>query len=82
MLRVGIPERIKGYKAVEIVGSNFDLFYTSEDREAGAQKRRSGLQLETALRRKGVACAQGWDKIWANVVIHPIRNDAGGLAGF
>jgi hypothetical protein len=53
MLRVGIPERIKGYKAVEIVGSNFDLFYTSEDREAGAQKRRSGLQLETGASTQG-----------------------------
>jgi PAS domain-containing protein len=41
-------ERIKGYRAEEIIGQHFSVFYTEEDRAQGRQK----LALETA-RQKG-----------------------------
>ena len=39
-------ERLKGYKADEIIGKDFSVFYTEEERQAGHPKR----LLETALR--------------------------------
>lgn len=39
-------ERIKGYKAAEILGQHFSRFYTEEDRLAGAPEK----ALETAIR--------------------------------
>ncbi len=76
-------ERIKGYKAEQIVGQHFSRFYTPEDAEAGAPAR----ALETA-RREGRFEAEGWrirsngERFWAGVVIDTIRDEAGELMGF
>src|ERR1700710_2845347 len=48
-------ERIKGYKAREIVGQHFSGFYTSDDRAAGRPQR----ALETARTEKHFL-AEGW----------------------
>jgi PAS domain S-box-containing protein len=69
-------ERIKGYRAAEIVGRHFSLFYAPEDRQAGAPAR----ALETAL-REGRFEAEGWrvrkdgSRFWASVVIDPIHDE-------
>ncbi|WP_082070311.1 PAS domain-containing sensor histidine kinase [Bradyrhizobium sp. LTSP885] len=66
-------ERIKGYKAREILGQHFSTFYTPEDRAAGLPKR----ALETARREKHFI-AEGWrvrkdgSRFFASVVIDPI----------
>src|SRR5688500_11308172 len=66
-------ERIKGYKAGEIVGAYFGRFYTPEDQAAGMPAR----SLETA-RREGKFEAEGWrirkdgTRFLASVVIDPI----------
>ncbi|MBV9405653.1 MAG: PAS domain S-box protein, partial [Acidobacteriaceae bacterium] len=76
-------ERIKGYKATEIIGEHFSRFYTDEDRAAGVPVR----ALETAA-RAGKFEAEGWrvrkdgSRFWASVVIDPIRDDTGELLGF
>ena len=76
-------ERIKGYKADEIIGSHFSRFYTDEDREAGVPQR----ALATA-RAEGKFEAEGWrvrkdgSRFWALVVIDAIRNETGELVGF
>ena len=76
-------ERIKGYKADEIVGQHFSRFYTDEDR-AGGEPRRA---LETAL-REGKYEREAWrvrkdgTRFWAHVVIDPIYADSGELIGF
>jgi len=76
-------ERIKGYKADEIVGRHFSNFYTEEDRAAGEPQR----ALETAL-REGKYEKEAWrvrkdgTHFWAHVVIDPIYEDSGELAGF
>jgi len=76
-------ERIKGYKAVEIVGKHFSAFYTSEDRKAGVPAQ----VLETA-HREGKYEGEGWrvrkdgSRFWASVVIDAIHDESGKLIGF
>ena len=76
-------ERIKGYKASEIIGQHFSRFYTEEDRAAGVPAR----ALATA-EREGKFEAEGWrvrkdgTRFWASVVIDPIRSETGEIIGF
>jgi len=76
-------ERIKGYKASEIVGQHFSRFYTEEDRAAGVPAR----ALATAA-NEGKFEAEGWrvrkdgTRFWASVVIDPIRSSSGEIIGF
>jgi PAS domain S-box-containing protein len=76
-------ERIKGYAAAEIVGRHFSCFYTEEDRTDGLPRR----ALEAAM-NDGKYEAEGWrvrkggTRFWANVVIDPVRDEAGRLIGF
>jgi PAS domain S-box-containing protein len=76
-------ERIKGYKASEIVGRHFSRFYTDEDRANGEPQR----ALATAL-AEGKYEKEAWrvradgTRFWAHVVIDPIRDERGELIGF
>ncbi len=76
-------ERIKGYRAAEIIGRNFSTFYTPADAAKGVPAR--GL---ATARRSGHFEAEGWrvrkdgTRFWANVVITPVRDQAGNLLGF
>ena len=76
-------ERIKGYRADEIIGRHFSVFYTDKDRAAGIPDR----NLEIAAREgkfETEGCRQRKDgsQFWAGVVIDPIRNEKGELVGF
>jgi PAS domain S-box-containing protein len=76
-------ERIKGYKADEVVGRHFSTFYTSDDREAGLP--RSGLAEAAANGRwetEGWRVRKDGSRFWAHVVIDSIKDDAGGIIGF
>jgi PAS domain S-box-containing protein len=76
-------ERIKGYKAEEIIGQNFARFYTEEDRARGLPRR----ALESAA-REGRYESEGWrvrkdgSRFWSHVVIDVIRGSDGELLGF
>ncbi len=76
-------ERIKGYKASEIVGQHFSRFYPEEDVRGG----KPAWELEVAG-REGRFEDEGWrlrkdgSRFWANVIITEIRNSAGILLGF
>ena len=76
-------ERIKGYRAHEIIGEHFSKFYTEEDRRSGVPKR----GLETAV-REGRFEMEGWrvrkdgETFWAHVIIDAIRDDSGEVIGF
>lgn len=76
-------ERIKGYKASEIIGKHFSVFFPEEDIRDGKPKR----ELEVA-RREGRYEEENWrvrkdgSKFWANVTITAIRNEAGELVGY
>ncbi len=75
--------RLKGYEEAEILGQHFSRFYVDEDREAGLP----ALALATAA-KDGKFEGEGWhvrkdgSRFWANVIIDPIRNPAGELAGY
>jgi PAS domain S-box-containing protein len=76
-------ERIKGYRAEDIVGHHFSRFYPEEDVRAG----KPAMELEVAA-REGRFEDEGWrlrkdgSRFWANVVITAMRDDAGQLVGF
>jgi PAS domain S-box-containing protein len=77
-------ERIKGYKASEIVGQHFSRFYTDEDRASDVPSK----ALEEA-RQTGKFEMQGWrvrkdgSLFYANVLITAVRDPATGeLIGF
>jgi len=76
-------ERIKQYRADEIIGAHFSQFYTEKERQKGEPQQ----VLETA-RREGRVEKEGWrvrkdgTRFWAHVVIDPIRDDTGVIIGF
>jgi PAS domain S-box-containing protein len=76
-------ERIKGYRAADIVGRHFSIFYTDEDRAAGLP----AMALTSALRTghyeaDAMRVRSDGSQFLAHVVINPIYDDAGGLLGF
>ncbi len=76
-------ERIKGYRADEIIGQHFSRFYTEEDVRAGKPAR--GL---AAARTAGRFEDEGWrvrkdgSRFWASVEITAVRDVDGRLHGF
>jgi PAS domain S-box-containing protein len=76
-------EHIKHYRAQEIIGRHFSVFYTQEDVNSGLP----GRELEIA-RSSGSFEAQGWrlrkdgSRFWAMVTITPMYDQSGELAGF
>jgi PAS domain S-box-containing protein len=76
-------ERIKGYKADEVLGLHYSRFFTHED---VAQCRPTEL-LRQAIQRNRVE-EEGWrvrkdgSRFWANVVITAIHDSAGAVTGF
>jgi PAS domain S-box-containing protein len=76
-------ERIKGYRADEILGQNFARFYTEEDRRAG----RPEEALATAA-AEGRFETEAWrvrktgERFWAGIVLDAIRGTDGQLVGF
>jgi PAS domain S-box-containing protein len=76
-------QRLYGYAAEEIIGRESDLFFAAEDRAAGSPARLLG---EAA--GQGHAEQAGWQvrrdgsRFWAEVVLTPLRDAAGGLLGY
>jgi len=76
-------ERIKGYRAGEIIGRHFSTFYPSEDVAAG----KPDQELRVAI-REGRFEEEGWrlrkdgSRFWASVLITALHDDAGRLRGF
>jgi PAS domain S-box-containing protein len=76
-------ERIKGYRAHEIVGTHFRAFYPPEQQASGHPEH----ELEEAL-RVGRYEEEGWrvrkdgTRFWANVLITPVFDDEGTHIGF
>jgi PAS domain S-box-containing protein len=76
-------ERLKGYKASEIIGEHFSRFYPEVDVRARKPQR----ELEIAL-RDGRVEDEGWrirkdgSRFWANVVITALKDRDGRAIGF
>jgi len=66
-------ERIKGYKAREIVGKHFSVFYTPEDRAAGlATKALAIARKDKHFLTEGWRVRKDGSRFFASVVIDPI----------
>jgi PAS domain S-box-containing protein len=76
-------ERIKGYRAEEIVGQHFSQFHLPDDVDSGKPQ----WELDVA-KASGQCEASGWrvrkdgTTFWANVVFTAVRDQAGNLRGF
>jgi len=76
-------ERFKGYKRSEVVGEHFSRFYTPEDRQTGLpQKALDIADREGKFEQEGWRVRKDGTRMWAHVVIDPIRTEAGELLGF
>jgi PAS domain S-box-containing protein len=76
-------ERIKGYRAEEIIGQHFSKFYTPE----AAAQGKPALELQGAA-EQGRFEEEGWrvrkdgSRFWASVVVTSLRDRTGQLRGF
>ncbi|MDQ1516392.1 MAG: hypothetical protein QOE80_2222 [Actinomycetota bacterium] len=76
-------ERMKGYRAAEVIGRHFRLFYPAEAQEL----RHPEHELDVAV-REGRYEEEGWrirkdgTRFWANVVITALFDRDGNLVGF
>ncbi|MBH3429148.1 two-component system sensor histidine kinase NtrB [Pseudomonas alkylphenolica] len=75
-------QRIKGWRAEEVIGKHFSLFFTEQDRAEG----RPAMLLERAL-STGVAQDEGWrvrkdgTRFWALAALDVIRSPDGKIIG-
>jgi PAS domain S-box-containing protein len=76
-------ERMKGYRAAEIIGKNFSCFYPQEEVRSGKPQQ----ALEVAA-REGSFEENGWrvrkdrSRFWANILITALRDHQGALVGY
>lgn len=76
-------ERIKGYRADEIIGQHFSVFYPSDAQQRGYPAEE--LARAVTLGRwedEGWRIRRDGSRFWANVVITPLRDREGMLVGF
>jgi PAS domain S-box-containing protein len=76
-------ERIKGYKADEVLGLNFSRFFTQEDQERGqpAELLRQAAAKER-VEEEGWRVRKDGSRFWANAVLTAIRDSTGAVTGF
>src|ERR1700751_3344597 len=76
-------ERIKGYRAAEVIGQHFSLFFTPKDKAADMPG-----QILVRAGRDGQAEQEGWrirkdgSRFWALSVVQPVRDTRGRAIGF
>ncbi len=76
-------ERIKGYRADEIIGQHFSRFYTPADREAGEPQRT--LRIASTVGRfesEGWRVRKDGTHFRAHVLVDRILDERGAIAGF
>jgi len=76
-------ERIKGYRADEIIGQNFSRFYPQNDIDQG--KPEEELLIAATTGRSEIEhwrVRKDGSRFWANVVITAARDSSGNLLGF
>jgi PAS domain S-box-containing protein len=76
-------EKIKGYRAHEIIGQHFSRFFTVEDRAQGLPEK-----ILQAARVTGRHEAEGWrvrrdgTRFWSNGIVQAVHDETGTLIGF
>jgi PAS domain S-box-containing protein len=76
-------ERIKGYRASEIIGQHCSRFYPDEDVQAGKCERDLVVAARDGhLEDEGWRVRKGGTKFWASVIVTAVRDASGELRGF
>jgi PAS domain S-box-containing protein len=76
-------ERIKGYRADEIIGQHFSRFYPQEAIDRGWPAHELKVaKAEGRFEDEGWRVRKDGTQFWANVVITALHDDAGGFLGF
>ena len=76
-------EKIKGYKAEEILGENFRIFYMPQDRQAGLPEQLIAQAIkEGRARHIGRRVKKGGIIFWGSILITALHNDDGDVIGF
>jgi PAS domain S-box-containing protein len=76
-------ERIKGYRADEIIGSHFSRFYTPDDLERDWPERElAGARANGRFEDEGWRVRSDGSRFWANIVITPLYDSSRRLLGY
>ncbi|HEX8434117.1 PAS domain S-box protein [Archangium sp.] len=76
-------ERIKGYRAEEVLGQPFSLFYTPEDMARGWPERcLQAAATHGHCRSEGLRVRKDGQRFWADAVVTALRDEHGVLRGF
>src|SRR5690606_532970 len=76
-------ETIKGYTADQVVGKNFEIFYTEEDRQKGLPQKNLA-EASTAGRAfyEGLRVRADGTTFWGSIVLTALHNARGEMIGF
>ena len=76
-------EKMKGYRADEIIGQHFSKFYPKADVENGKPARELQIASETGrFEEEGLRVRKDGTLFWTNVVISALHDEKGQLCGF
>jgi PAS domain S-box-containing protein len=76
-------ERIKGYKAEEIIGQHFSKFYLEDDRKSGEpEKALATAAREGRFEKESHRCRKDGTRFMAHVIIDRIQDEKGHIIGF
>jgi PAS domain S-box-containing protein len=76
-------ERMKGYRADEIIGEHFSKFYPKADLENGKPSRELQIARDQGrFEEEGLRVRKDGTLFWANVVISALHDEKGQLCGF
>ena len=76
-------QKLKGYRAHEIIGKNFSLFFPAQDVAAGKPVRELASALSSGrFEEEGYRVRKDGGTFWAGITLTPIRDAKGELLGF
>ena len=76
-------EKIKGYKADEIIGQNFNIFYMPLDRQDGLpQKLLAQAEKEGRAKHIGRRVRRDGTTFWGSITITAIHDEEGNVVGY
>jgi PAS domain S-box-containing protein len=76
-------EKIKGYKADEIIGQNFNIFYLPKDRQEGLPGKLLAMAIkEGRARHIGRRVRKDGTIFWGSILITAIHDDDNNVVGF
>src|SRR6185312_8275269 len=76
-------EKIKGYKAEEIIGQNFNMFYLPLDREEQLPQKLIALAIkEGSAKHIGKRLKKDGKTFWGSILITALHDDDDSVIGF